>query len=99
MPFYPKVYGQKNGQLTVNCHVTSQSPILEYDWFKDGEKIVPQKRVYIASNGSLIFSKLVSKKRKSDTGHYDCYATNEFGTLIGAQVDILIESKYPNYFP
>lgn len=86
---------QKNKHVVIDCPVISNARILEYFWTKDGVDIIPQKRVDIAANGSLIITKIINKRRKgrNDTGYYECYARNKHGTFIGQQLDLIIASK------
>ncbi|XP_053405794.1 protogenin-like isoform X2 [Mercenaria mercenaria] len=82
----------KNSRLVINCPITSDISNITISWTKDGIVLLPQKRVYVALDGSLIIEKFLKKRRKSrdDTGFYECYATNSYGTFIGRQVEVKV---------
>ncbi|XP_052794464.1 protogenin-like isoform X1 [Mya arenaria] len=78
---------RKNSKVVLDCNVTSTSSVLEYTWKKDGQNIkLPQKRVSISSNGSLIIEKFLSKRQRDDSGLYECFVSNANGEFIGAQI-------------
>ena len=92
---------QKNSHLVLDCNIRASSATMRYTWFKDGQELLPQRRLYIAaSNGSLIIEKVINKRRKgkSDEGFYECVGDNyiggrPLGTVIGRRVNITIKSK------
>ena len=86
---------QKNSRLILDCSIRPLTETMTYTWMKDGQELLPQKRLYFASNGSLIIERVINKKRKgrSDEGLYECTGENSLGTVIGRRVNIKIESK------
>jgi len=84
----------RNSHVVLDCNVTSTSPITHFSWRKDGQNLkLPQKRVFLSSNGSLTIEKFLNRRQRNDAGLYECYATNKNGTLIGAQIYVYSYSK------
>ena len=86
---------QKNSRLILDCSIRPLTETMTYTWIKDGQTLLPKKRLYFATNGSLIIERVINKKRKgrSDEGLYECTGENSLGTVIGRRVNIKIESK------
>ncbi|KAK3094895.1 hypothetical protein FSP39_007610 [Pinctada imbricata] len=90
------VIAQKNGKLWLNCSVTtngSQHGPLEVSWYKDGKKINFDKRLQLVQNGSLFFKRVLNRKRKNDTGLYECHVKNNIGSIIAKRVNLKVTSK------
>lgn len=83
---------RKNSRIIIDCRFTSDVTNTSVSWTKDGQVLEPQKRVYVALNGSLIIEKLLYKPRKSrdDSGLYECFVTNDYGTFIGRQLEVQV---------
>lgn len=84
---------RKNSHVVLDCTVNTSITDLKFSWTRDGQTLPPRKRVYTATNGSLIIEKFLSKKKRNDSGFYECLVSGENGTIIGAQVNVYISSK------
>ena len=85
---------RRNSQVVLDCNVTSRTPVLSYMWRHNGQVVkLPQRRVTIATNGSLVIEKITSKSRRDDSGLYECHVTNAYGTFIRAMLNVVIVSQ------
>ncbi|KAL8623451.1 hypothetical protein ACOMHN_061964 [Nucella lapillus] len=67
------------GQLArFDCRVAAY-PDPEITWLKDGHKVVPTERYLLQNFHDDIFSLLIKKVKKEDSGCYTCLARNEYG--------------------
>ncbi|KAH3835648.1 protogenin-like isoform X3 [Dreissena polymorpha] len=82
---------KKNSHVVIDCNVTSRAPVLSFTWRHNGQIIkLPQKRVFMATNGSLVIDKITSKSRRDDSGLYECHVTNALGAFIRAMINVVI---------
>lgn len=84
---------RKNSHVVLDCTVNTSITDLKFSWTRDGQTLPRRKRVYTATNGSLIIEKFLSKQKRNDSGFYECLVSGENGTIIGAQVNVSISSK------
>ncbi|XP_014278582.1 protogenin isoform X2 [Halyomorpha halys] len=60
-------------------------------WFKDGKPIKEDNRISVTTNGSLVFSKVVHKKKgATDSGLYRCLVQNKYGALLSRPSRLII---------
>lgn len=60
-------------------------------WLKDGRPIKADSRIWVAPNATLIFNKvLLKKKGVSDAGEYRCLARNSNGALLSRPSRLII---------
>lgn len=85
----------KGSPTELKCSA-SGSPTPSISWFKDGIPISSDKsgRRTILPEGNLYFMRTVSnKRRRSDSGTYQCVAINRYGTARSQKATLLIGSK------
>ncbi|KAL1022832.1 hypothetical protein UPYG_G00032950 [Umbra pygmaea] len=64
-----------NNPLELECHATG-TPSPAFRWFKDGQLVRQGEGVRVTSNGRRL---IISRPQVSDTGRFQCVATNEAG--------------------
>ncbi|XP_070535967.1 protogenin-like isoform X2 [Ptychodera flava] len=72
----------KNQPFVWECSAEGVPPI-RITWKKDGQNIKNSVRNFVR-NGSLYFSTIVHRKKQSDEGMYQCFASNEYGTIFSS---------------
>ena len=61
---------------TVNVHCAANgAPRAQITWYKEGSKVIPNRRVALSSQGHLV----ISAVETSDQGFYTCLANNIAG--------------------
>ncbi len=87
--------------VTLECRA-SGSPKPKITWFKDGQPLgtgnqhhqsSSSKYTLIHDSDLFIISATVGRGNKSDTGVYQCKATNEHGQAEGRNISLLIACK------
>ena len=87
----------KNANANLKCSATGK-PSPKIHWLHNGvivptDKNDPENRRYQMPGGDLTFLRVVHKRRKSDTGIYQCVATNKHGTVFSRNATLRVGSK------
>ncbi|XP_020797110.1 protogenin A [Boleophthalmus pectinirostris] len=78
--------------VILDCQVRGEAPI-DFQWLKNGLKLVESERLYLLSNGSLFISEVeIRRGDKSDEGFYQCLAQNKYGAILSQKARVTIAS-------
>lgn len=84
----------KNSNAELRCKATG-SPKPTIYWLRDGKKVPTddddsEKRRYIMPSGNLTFIRVIQKKRRTDSGQYQCVAVNKVGETKSKAATLLV---------
>lgn len=84
----------KNSNAELRCRATG-SPKPKIHWLRDGIKVPtdsddPESRRYVMPSGALTFIRAIQKKRKTDSGKYQCVAVNRAGKVTSKAATLLV---------
>ncbi len=89
---------RKNEPVTLNCRVDGSPPPAKITWEKDGQTIIADSRRRIASNGTLLITRVIHKRAKNNTdvGEYQCFASSSMGRIGSHKVHLDVAGKNTN---
>lgn len=88
----------RNSQVSLNCTATagqtSSSPTRVF-WRKDGVRVRPNSNVLVLSSGHLLLRQFRGRKGpQNDEGVYQCFASNEEGTIASRKARVRLAGEY-----
>lgn len=91
------VIAVKNSNAELRCRAIG-SPKPKIHWLRDGVKVPtdaddPEQRRFIMPSGNLTFIRVIQKKKKTDTGKYQCVAENRAGKTTSREAELFVGGK------
>ncbi|XP_014664618.1 PREDICTED: protogenin-like [Priapulus caudatus] len=88
------VVTDRGQSLVLNCsaHARNGEPV-NITWRHNGERLIPdQRRVSLLRNGSLYFSRVISRRkgRDTDAGYYECLARSKIGAIVSRRIKLTV---------
>lgn len=85
---------QKNGNANLKCIATG-NPTPTISWLHNGVTVPtdendPENRRYQMPKGDLTFIRVVHNRRRSDSGIYQCVATNRHGIVYSRNATLQV---------
>ena len=90
--------GTVGSPAVLQCSISSQSNPLLVTWYKDSQRLPPGSHFQQTCNGNTE-QLVISKTNQTDSGQYECEASNKFGKVSSAYRLTLKEGKIYIFWP
>lgn len=82
----------KNSAVDLVCRATG-SPEPTIHWLHDGAKVEDDGRRNVLSSGTLHFLRVTRGRKRTDSGIYQCVASNRYGTVYSKNASFVVGCK------